>query len=255
MEATPPRKPRARRALSPIGEHEVGYCKPPVATRFKKGQPSANPKGRPRRREQAPDIAEIAVSNGLHLLTIEEAMRPIQVRNGDRVETVPVFQAAIRKTFVLAAQGNNPAMRNAIQLTGQSQAILRNQKEEEIAAVVHYQEATNRRIEFARRHGIPFEPEIHPDDLGVDLRTGKILISGPLNAEERRAVECVSGQRDEFVEIIEDICRMILEGGDSDSLRRQLSFAVERLNRVNLILPERDRIDPMEVIQRCGIDP
>jgi len=28
-------------------EYEVGYCKPPQHTRFKKGRPSANPRGRP----------------------------------------------------------------------------------------------------------------------------------------------------------------------------------------------------------------
>ena len=40
--------PKNSRSLAPIGNHEVGYCKPPTAHQFKKGEPSANPKGRPK---------------------------------------------------------------------------------------------------------------------------------------------------------------------------------------------------------------
>jgi hypothetical protein len=29
----------------PLGDHEVGYCRPPEATRFKKDDPSPNPYG------------------------------------------------------------------------------------------------------------------------------------------------------------------------------------------------------------------
>jgi hypothetical protein len=254
MDPKPAHRSKARRSPSPIGDHEVGYCKPPVATQFKKGQPSANPKGRPRRKEQVPDIAEIAVSNGLHLLTIEEAMRPIQVRNGDKVETVPVFQASARKTFLLAAQGNNPAMRNAILLASQSQAILRKQKEEEIDAAVQYQETTRHRMMLAQRLGTTFEPEIHPDDIDIDHRTGEIAIRGPMNRDEQEAVEWVRGQRDEYAAIINDVCEMILERPDDAYLLRQLSFVVDKLIQVNLSLSPRERTDPHEIIRRCGID-
>jgi hypothetical protein len=38
---------KGRRGLSIRGNHEVGYARPPLHSRFKKGQ-SGNPKGRPR---------------------------------------------------------------------------------------------------------------------------------------------------------------------------------------------------------------
>lgn len=254
MDEKPPRKPEVRRSPAPIGDHEVGYCKPPVATRFKKGQPSANPKGRPKKNLSEPDLVEIAVSNGLHRIAIDEAMRMVQVRNGDKVELIPAFQAALRKSMVLAMQGSNSAMRNVIQLTSQSQAVLRAQKEEEIAAVVLYGETMRHRMMMARSLGATYEPEIHPEDIEIDFRTGEIGIRGPMNHEEREAIKDARRQRDEYTEIIRDVCRMILESPDQAQLFTQLSFVIDKLNGVNLCLPIRDRTDPHEIIGRFGIE-
>ena len=75
MDPKPARKSKARRSPSPIGDHQVGYCKPPVATQFKKGQPSANPKGRPKGESLMPPGA--GWTNAFHELIIEEAGRPV----------------------------------------------------------------------------------------------------------------------------------------------------------------------------------
>jgi hypothetical protein len=48
-----PRKPK------PPGDYEVGFGKPPVHGRFKKGEPSANPKGRPRGTTGATGLAKV----------------------------------------------------------------------------------------------------------------------------------------------------------------------------------------------------
>ena len=46
------------------GDYEVGYGRPPRAHRFKKGEPSRNPKGRPRGAKPAPDLAGVLLQPG-----------------------------------------------------------------------------------------------------------------------------------------------------------------------------------------------
>jgi hypothetical protein len=85
-------------------EQEVGYGKPPVHTRFRKGQ-SGNPGGRPRG----------MTAGKARALALKEAYRPVNVREGDKVITLPAIQAVLRSQVALAAKGNGPAQRALIE--------------------------------------------------------------------------------------------------------------------------------------------
>jgi hypothetical protein len=101
----------------PAENHKVGYGKPPVHTRFSKGK-SGNPGGRPRGLTAGRATA----------LALKEAYRPVNVREGDKVVTLPAIQAVLRSQIALAAKGNGLAQRTIIETI---QAI-----EREIAAHV-----------------------------------------------------------------------------------------------------------------------
>ena len=89
---------RLRSRKSSTREGEVGYGKPPSRTRFRKGI-SGNPGGRPR-----------GITAGrATALAIKEAYRPVTVREGDKVITMPAIQAVLRSQIALAAKGNGPA--------------------------------------------------------------------------------------------------------------------------------------------------
>jgi hypothetical protein len=83
--------------------YEVGYGKPPVHTRFRKGV-SGNPRGGSRAQRAARARA----------LALKEAYRLVTVREGDKVTSLPAIQAVMRSQFALAVKGNGPAQRAMI---------------------------------------------------------------------------------------------------------------------------------------------
>jgi len=95
-------EPKANEAAAAAADYAVGYGKPPLHTRFRKGQ-SGNPAGRP------PNSARLRVQ----ALTLEEAYRAVVVKeDGDgRAEPVPALQAVLRSQIGLAIKGNGPAQR------------------------------------------------------------------------------------------------------------------------------------------------
>jgi Family of unknown function (DUF5681) len=78
----------------------VGYGKPPVHSRFRKGQ-SGNPSGKRR-----PGEAEDAQA-----LIRQEAYRLLTIREGDKISRIPALQAVIRSQIASAAKGSVPAQR------------------------------------------------------------------------------------------------------------------------------------------------
>ena len=80
--------------------YAVGYGKPPVHTRFRKGR-SGNPGGRPRQ----------AATERAKALALQEAYRTITVKEGGRARALPAIQAVLRSQIALAAEGNVQAQR------------------------------------------------------------------------------------------------------------------------------------------------
>lgn len=251
MDEKPPRKPKVRRSPAPIGDHEVGYCKPPVATRFKKGQPSANPKGRPKGRSLMPPSA--GWTNGFHELIIEEAGRPVQVRNGERVETVTVVQAVVRSLVRQAGQGNVRAAGILLREVAGSQAVLRGEKEEAIRAVVEYKDHAYSAIDEARARGVTLRPTIHPDDIHVDFGSGEIHFDGPLSRSGREAQADLRKMLEVATLILTNICKAVASGSDEEGLQSQLSGACAFVEELNRTLPARDRFDVDALLRRFGL--
>jgi hypothetical protein len=83
----------------------VGYGRPPVHSRFRKGQ-SGNPSGKRRHGEAEPAEALIR----------QEVYRLLTVREGDAVTKMPALQAVIRSQIACAAKGNVTAQRALLKL-------------------------------------------------------------------------------------------------------------------------------------------
>jgi Family of unknown function (DUF5681) len=81
----------------------VGYGRPPVHSRFRKGK-SGNPTGKRKYGE----------TGDAQALIRQEAYRLLTIREGDKVTRMPALQAVIRSQIASAAKGNVPAQRAVI---------------------------------------------------------------------------------------------------------------------------------------------
>ena len=161
---------------------ETGYAKPPVEHRFKKGT-SGNPSGRRKAPKPIPTPADrLSISE----LTLEEAYRPIQIRENGKVEEVPLIQAVIRSLGVSAAKGNLRAQLSfeALFRTAQDRAS------DDVRAVfrgaMEYKTVWRETFEACDRAGEPRpDPVPHPDDIAVDARTLGIRFNGPVDEGEK----------------------------------------------------------------------
>jgi hypothetical protein len=134
-----------RSTKSPDGDksrpYEVGYGKPPVHARFRKGI-SGNPSGGSRVQRA-------------RTLALKEAYRMVTVREGDKVTSLPAIQAVMRSQFALAVKGNGPAQRAmiaAIHAMEQELAAERaaREKEEAERPPINYTDAARRIILLLR---------------------------------------------------------------------------------------------------------
>jgi len=128
----------------PAEETPRRYRNPPVEHRFRKGV-SGNPRGRPRKTRALVSTKiggqpGIGFEDRIKSLAIEEAYRPITIREWDRVERVPIIQAILRKVAVAAANGNTRAQQNYLNLLIGAEADRRMATTELFASAVEYKE-------------------------------------------------------------------------------------------------------------------
>ena len=166
--------------------YDVGYGKPPKATRFKKGQ-SGNPRGRPKgSRNKRPALHEERLKD----IILDEAYRDTHVRDGDRMVTVPMAQAIIRSLAVNAAKGQHRAQRLFAEILATTERQRRALHDEWIDTALTYKVEWER--EFARRECLGISgpaPLPHPDHVRIDLTAGTARIVGPATKEELAEVQ------------------------------------------------------------------
>jgi len=161
----------------------VGYGKPPAEHRFKKGR-SGNPSGRPKKSREA--LRDRDAEDRLSNLILEEAYRPIQVRENDKVETIPMIQAVIRSLGVQGAKGNHRAQLALTQLVADIERRKLDEGRALFQAIVDYKRSCQEMLEACDAQGQP-RPDLvpHPDDIEINARTGEVYFNGPFDEVER----------------------------------------------------------------------
>jgi len=173
------------------------YRKPPVEHRFKTGK-SGNPNGRPPKKKAVqPGLGALGggIADLLASMALEEATRPVTVREGDKVSEIPAMQAVLRTMYRAAAQGDTKAARQLIDLISQAESARTGTAIEILQMSTQYKEKYQPMFEKHQREGLA-PPEIfpHPDDMEIDATTGEVTIDGPTTKEQAGARMAVREQ-------------------------------------------------------------
>jgi len=173
------------------------YRKPPVEYQFPKGT-SGNPKGRPPKKKPE-QLALGALGGGIadrfSAMALEEAARPIAVREGDKSSELPAMQALLRTMFRAAAKGDAKVGRQLLELIGRAETARTNAASEMLEFAAQYKERYLPLFEKHEQEGLE-PPEIypHPDDVIIDENTGEVRIDGPRTKEEAGARKAIREQ-------------------------------------------------------------
>jgi hypothetical protein len=167
--------------------YDVGYGKPPPDTRFKPGR-SGNPKGRPRgSKNNKPALNEERLKD----IILEEAYRSITVRVGHRNVSVPMAQAVVRSMAVNAAKGQHRAQRLFAEMLSSTERQNKALADEWLSTAMDYKIEWDRELHRRETLGITHLPPPlpHPDQVKIDMDTGRAHIEGPVTKEQVAQVE------------------------------------------------------------------
>ena len=136
----------------PKGNYDVGYCKPPLAHRFQRGN-KANSKGRGK-------------GSKSRKIVIQDVMfEPVTVREGERTRQMSALEAVLKKTMSKALAGDNKA---AITIIGiaQKEGILTPAQEQAVDDFSETDLAIMRDVRRRLEAAAP-EPPVDRDQISV----------------------------------------------------------------------------------------
>ena len=207
-------RPKSRKALTALPtEYEVGYCKPPTATRFVPGK-SGNPKGRPKGSKSKPKLPALNEERMKSIL-MQEAYRTIKVNEGTGQVTIPMAQAVIRSLAVNAVKGNQRAQRLFTQLLSATERENKRLADEWLDTAITYK--VEWEIELERRARLSIDapaPIPHPDDIVINMKTGTVEVRGPMTKEDKVVWDELRQRKRDLETELQQLEQMLIDDPD-----------------------------------------
>lgn len=177
-------------------DYDVGYGKPPAATRFVKGQ-SGNPRGRPRKRKPKPPPPSF--SDGLSEQFLkEEAYRQVTLRENGKPVELTMTQAVIRSLGMEAVKGKRLSQKLYLEIVGKAEDEHIRNKLHRYFRLENHKRTGEKLVAECERRGIPYPIEHlpHPEDIVLKPRTYEVAINGPETPDDIHFYEHAAELRD-----------------------------------------------------------
>lgn len=220
--------------------YEVGYKKPPRSGQFKKGEPSRNPRGRPRKKRKAQRPLPNAVRIAERILS--ESRRPVKIRENGKVEEIPTIDAVLRALAARAMQGNARAQLAYAQLTDRAETTILKEWNATVDSVLEYKAGWREAFEQYDRLGKPRpEPVPHPDEVILDHAAMEVRYNGPTNELQAQRWEAM---REKVRKALQEIREMRAELRDVEPDLRpfyeeEIAWELSKVTQIDSLLPDK----------------
>ena len=95
-------------------------------------------------------------------------------------------QAIIRALAVNAARGQHRSQHLFAELLSETERANKAQSDEWLKTAIEYKHEWEEELERRERMGVSGpEPLLHPDDIEIDMKTGQVIVKGPMTKEEK----------------------------------------------------------------------